>query len=91
MRTQNLFVALTAAALFTAASAFAQTPAKKQPSQEGGLSVPAAPPTGKQPAQEGGLSVPAVSPSPSGKQPAQEGGLSVPAAPTPGVGSHRQD
>ena len=89
MRIQNLFVAMTAAALLMAAPAFAQTTTSKQKTQEGGLSVPAAPATGKQPAQEGGLSVPAVAPT--GKQPAQEGGLSVPAAATPGVGTHKSN
>jgi hypothetical protein len=85
MRTQNLFIALSAAMLLTAAPAFAQTTVqKKQPTQEGGLTVPAAPPSGKQPTQEGGLTVPAAPPT--GKQPTQEGGLTVPAANTaPGV------
>jgi len=91
MNIQNLSVALMAAALLTAAPAFAQTTPQKQPTQEGGLSVPATPGAGmKQPTQEGGLSVPAT-PGTGMKQPTQEGGLSVPSATTPGLGSHKQN
>jgi peptide deformylase len=91
MYIHKLSVALMAAALLTAAPGFAQTTPQKQKTQEGGLSVPAAPPSGyKQPTQEGGLSVPAA-PSTSMKQPTQEGGLSVPAASTPGIGTNKQN
>jgi hypothetical protein len=91
MYIHKLSVALMAAALLSAAPGFAQTTPQKQKTQEGGLTVPAAPPSGKQPTQEGGLTVPATGPSSGLKQPTQEGGLTVPAATTPGLGSHKQN
>jgi hypothetical protein len=96
MRSHNFSVALMSAGLLLAAPAYAQTSPQKQPTQEGGLTVPAAPnpnPGYKQPTQEGGLSVPAApNPNPGYKQPTQEGGLTVPAAsPNPGYKQPTQE
>src|SRR5277367_2654725 len=91
MTIQNLSAALMAFGLLTAAPAFAQTaPVQKQPTQEGGPSMPG--PTGgafnanpnyKQPTQEGGPSMPgptggAFNANPNYKQPTQN------LTPTPG-------
>ena len=81
MKTFNFSAALLTAGVLMVAPAFAQTtPPKKQPTQEGGPSMPG--PNGnngyKQPTQESGPSMPGPNANLGYKQPTQEGGPSMP-------------